>query len=177
MWYLLQLPEKGVLEADIVVINMADRHSNTIHASDFRILTKAMESTGSDSAKLSLLKQALTGTAFCHFVFPSLSCSLSFSLSLFLSLARSASLLLARSLARARARARAHTHSLSLSCCRAIVLSGSLTFSLTCSLALSSIPSLARALARSRSLSCSLSLPRPIPLFRTRALSPPTITS
>ena len=42
-------------------MNQADHYTATIHQGDFRVLTKAMESTGSDSAKLALLKQALAG--------------------------------------------------------------------------------------------------------------------
>jgi succinate dehydrogenase flavin-adding protein (antitoxin of CptAB toxin-antitoxin module) len=59
--FLWQPPVTGILEVDIIVMNVADHNSGTIHPNDFQILTKAMESTGSDSAKLSLLKQALAG--------------------------------------------------------------------------------------------------------------------
>jgi Leucine-rich repeat (LRR) protein len=52
-------PPEGVFEVDISVMHHADKHSLVIHQNDFRILTRAMESTGSDSAKLTLLKQAL----------------------------------------------------------------------------------------------------------------------
>lgn len=59
--WLHQPPAHGIMETDIAVMNNADHYTITIHQGDFRVLTKAMESTGSDSAKLALLKQALAG--------------------------------------------------------------------------------------------------------------------
>ena len=50
-----QPPLQGILELDVTVQNHPDTHTCTIHNNDFRILTRAMESTGNDSAKNALL--------------------------------------------------------------------------------------------------------------------------
>ena len=60
----LQPPPHGILEVDIAVQNQPDSNVCTIHQNDFQILTRAMESTGNDGAKVSLLKQALAGCFF-----------------------------------------------------------------------------------------------------------------
>ena len=59
-----QPPPNGILEVDIAVQNQPDSQVCTIHNNDFQILTRAMESTGNDGAKISLLKQALAGCFF-----------------------------------------------------------------------------------------------------------------
>lgn len=56
-WKGWQVPEYGILEVDIAAMNAPG--GDIIHQNDFHMLTKCMESTGSDASKLSLLKQAL----------------------------------------------------------------------------------------------------------------------